>query len=123
MAGLTLEQARFYEEQALQMGVPAAWIADYLARNPGDQHRILDAYAGEAGGMNPTARAIEAAGGLEYLESLAPARPPDPPPVPVGSGPSGFSLLGGGGGLSLTSILVLLVMAGAGWYLWKVARR
>lgn len=123
MAGLTLEQARFYEEQALQLGVPAGWIADFLAKNPGDQHRILDAYAGEAGGMTPTAALIQQAGGLEALEALAPARPPDPPPAPIGSGPSGFSLLGGSGSFSLTSLLILALMAGAGWYLWKAARR
>ena len=119
MAGLTLEQARFYEEQALAMGVPAQWMADWLARNPGDQHRILDAYAGEAGGMNPTARAIEAAGGLTYLESLAPARPPDPPPgLVAGSGGGGIPLFGGGG-FSITTLLFLAAMAGAAWYLWK----
>ncbi len=121
MAGLTLEQARFYEEQALQMGVPAAWIADYLARNPGDYHRILDAYAGEAGGNNPTARAIESAGGLSYLESLVPVRPPDPPPGATVPGYTGGG--SGGGGFSFTSILVIALMAGAAWYLYKSSRR
>ncbi len=121
MAGLTLEQARFYEEQALQMGVPAAWIADYLARNPGDQHRLLDAYAGEAGGQNPTARAIEAAGGLNYLESLVPARPADPPPV-LSSGAGGFTPPLFDGGFSLSTLLVLAAMGVAAWYLWKATR-
>jgi hypothetical protein len=119
VAGLTLEQARFFEEQALQMGVPAAWMADWLSRNPGDQHRILDAYAGEAGGQTAVAQAITQAGGLAYLDTLAPARPPDPPPASVGgAGVTASSF----GGFSITSILVLALMAGAAWYLWKSSK-
>lgn len=115
---LTPEQEQFYQEQALQLGVPAAWIADFLARNPGDYHRILDGYAGEAGGNNPTARAIESAGGLSYLESLVPVAPtPQPTSASTGGG-----FVSGGGGFSLTSMLVLALMAGAAWYLWKASR-
>lgn len=123
MAGLTLEQAQFYETQALAMGVPAEWIVDFLASNPGDYHRILDAYAGEAGGSNPTARAIEAAGGLNYLETLVPV-PSTSAPLVLGGGSGGQAPSSGGlfaGGLSLTSILVLGAAGLAAW--WLLFRR
>jgi hypothetical protein len=119
MAGLTLEQAQFFEEQALQMGVPAEWMADWLSRNPGDQHRILDAYAGEAGGQTAVAARIVQAGGLAHLDTLAPARPLDPPPIMPGGAGSFPALFGGNGGFSLTTVLVLAAMAGAAWYLWR----
>lgn len=127
MAGTTEEQKRYYQEQALQLGVPAAWMADWLARNPGDEHRILEAYAGEAGGQGAAIIASRggegasvqsgAGGNLVVVGDYAsPGLPP--PPADIAANPFSF-----GGGFSLTSLLVLGLMGVAAWYLWKSARR
>lgn len=99
------------------MGVPAAWIASFLQGNPGDEHRILEAYAGEAAGKG--AEVIAAHGGVRDASGdyAAPGLPPPPTALATGAGaPSGLSF-SGSGFPSLTTLIVLAVAAAAAWYL------
>jgi hypothetical protein len=128
MAGTTPEQKQFYQEQALQLGVPAEWIADFLRRNPGDEHRILEGYAGEAGGTG--AAIIAAHGGTGANVQSGPGgnlivvgeyASPGLPAYYDMTAPSTGSPIGMGlfGGFSLTSLLVLGLMGVAAWYLLR----
>ncbi|HJR08440.1 MAG TPA: hypothetical protein VJ842_14355 [Pyrinomonadaceae bacterium] len=117
---LTLDQRAFYIDQAVRYGVPSGFIEQFLTANPGDEHRLLEAYSSEAAG-----RAIVGALGANaptaqtgYLTPGLPSGITQPTALSTG----GFSTSTVGpsvGGFNLSTLLILAAMGFAVWYLLK----
>jgi hypothetical protein len=68
---LTPAQYQAYIDEAIEMGVPADWAADWLSRNPWDSNRMLEAYNSEGGGdSSPDDVMIAGSGGSGSMRSL-----------------------------------------------------